>query len=58
MGFHIEFTLGEAIRFVEKRIEYLKVHKLATKENKIKEIQEHISSATLLLNQLQEEMEY
>jgi prefoldin subunit 5 len=57
MGFHIELTIPEAIKFVEKRIEFLKLHKLDSKESKIKEIQEHISSAALLLNQLQEEIQ-
>jgi prefoldin subunit 5 len=56
MGFHVEMTFNEALDFVEKRIRFLRNNKLAEKEKKIDEISEHISSATSLLQQLQEEM--
>jgi prefoldin subunit 5 len=57
MGFHIEFTISEAIQFVEKRIAYLKKDQLAAKDMKVKAVKTHIESATAILDQLSLELE-
>jgi len=57
MGFHVEMTKNEASRFVKKRIQFLKTHKMDEKTKKINEIRDHMQSATIILNELQREME-
>jgi prefoldin subunit 5 len=57
MGFHVAMSVLEAIEFCRKRIHYLQNSKLKPRTEKMTEIQEHIQSATMLLIQLQQEME-
>ena len=56
MGFHVEFTLPEAIEFTTKRIHYLQDDVLADKDKKVREVQEHIASAGIILEQLEREL--
>ena len=57
MGFHVSMTPKEATEFCQKRIHYLQRVKLKPRQEKMVEIQSHIQSATMLLLQLQQEME-
>ena len=57
MGFHVSMTPKEATEFCQKRIHYLQKVKLKPRQEKMVEIQSHIQSATMLLLQLQQEME-
>jgi hypothetical protein len=57
MGFHVEMTIDTAKEFVMKRISFLKGNKLLSKERKEVEIMDHIQSATIILNQLQTELQ-
>ncbi|KAG7340933.1 prefoldin subunit domain containing protein [Nitzschia inconspicua] len=56
MGFHVELTISEAQAFVLKRIQYLQNTRLHPQQRNMDEIQEHITSATDLLLQLQQEI--
>ena len=56
MGFHVELTPEEASKFSKKRISFLKANKLKQKDSEIKEIKEHIQSASMILDQLYAEM--
>mmetsp|Transcript_28017 Transcript_28017/g.76087 ORF Transcript_28017/g.76087 Transcript_28017/m.76087 type:complete len:150 (+) Transcript_28017:58-507(+) len=56
LGFHVEMELNEASRFAKKRISYLRKNRLAEKEAEIKEINGHIQSASIILDQLHAEM--
>ena len=56
MGFHVELTPEEASKFSKKRISFLKANRLKEKESEIKEIKGHIQSASMILDQLYEEM--
>jgi prefoldin alpha subunit len=57
MGFHVEFQIPEAIAFVEKRITFLRDEILSGKEQKTVEVQDHIQSAQMILDELQREMQ-
>jgi prefoldin subunit 5 len=57
MGFHAEFQIPEAIAFVEKRIEFLKKQRLASREKKTKEATFHLESAMTILQELEREMQ-
>ena len=52
MGFHVELSIVEAIEFVKKRINHLKIGPLSTKQTKISEVKSHIDSAKQILYQL------
>ena len=56
MGFHVELSITEASNFAKKRISFLRANKLSEREREIKEIKDHIQSATIILTQLQMEM--
>ncbi|VEU45321.1 unnamed protein product [Pseudo-nitzschia multistriata] len=56
LGFHAEMTLAEASEFASKRISYLRANRLEKRESEIKEIQGHIQSASMILDQLHAEM--
>jgi prefoldin subunit 5 len=53
----VELTPEEAFKFAKKRISFLKANKLKEKEMEIKEIKQHIQSASMILDQLHAEME-
>ena len=56
MGFHVEFTVLEAIEFVEKRITLLE-RNLSTRDQKVNEVKNHLESAMLVFQQLEMEMQ-
>jgi prefoldin alpha subunit len=57
MGFHVEFQIPEAIAFVEKRIKFLQDEILSGKEQKTVEVEDHMQSAQMILDELQREMQ-
>mmetsp|Transcript_7281 Transcript_7281/g.10734 ORF Transcript_7281/g.10734 Transcript_7281/m.10734 type:complete len:169 (-) Transcript_7281:202-708(-) len=56
-GFHIEFSLGEALQFIEKRIKFLKEFKLKKVVREANMISEHYTEAVTLLVALKEEID-
>ena len=56
LGFHVELSEGEAIDFCNRRIEFLSTQRLKRHQQKMVEINDHILSATNILNELQKEM--
>lgn len=57
MGFHVEFQIPEAIAFVDKRIKFLQDEILSGKEQKTVEVQDHMQSAQMILDELMREMQ-
>jgi prefoldin subunit 5 len=57
MGFHVEMTLPEAASFCAKRIDYLKTHPLAKRQQTVQDIKDHVQSATNIMNQLLQVMQ-
>lgn len=57
MGFHVSMSIPDAIDFCSKRIQYLESNKLKPRPEQIEEVTSHVQSATMLLLQLQQEME-
>jgi prefoldin subunit 5 len=55
MGFHVEFKIKEALSFCEKRIQFLETNHVARKQKTSNEILEHLRSAQMILDQLQQE---
>jgi prefoldin alpha subunit len=55
-GFNVEFTPKEAHEFGKNRIEFLKATRLKNIQHEIKEIRDHIQSATIILDQLHGQM--
>lgn len=58
MGFHVEMTIEEAIRFVKKRMNFLENDVLKRKERKVRETTDHIIVASSILDELKGEMEW
>lgn len=56
MGFHVEFTLKEAIIFIDSRIEYLKRDVLQRRIDRVKEVASHLENALELLESLAHEI--
>ena len=56
MGFHAEFTIDEALLFVQKRMNFLKMEKLPSRVDKAREIAGHLESSMELLESLSQEM--
>eukprot|EP00529_Nitzschia_sp_RCC80_P034013 CAMPEP_0113472292 /NCGR_PEP_ID=MMETSP0014_2-20120614/17438_1 /TAXON_ID=2857 /ORGANISM="Nitzschia sp." /LENGTH=206 /DNA_ID=CAMNT_0000364993 /DNA_START=20 /DNA_END=640 /DNA_ORIENTATION=- /assembly_acc=CAM_ASM_000159 len=56
LGFHVEFSTGEAIEFCKRRVEFLSTHKLKRHQQRMIEIKDHILSATNILNELNNSM--
>lgn len=52
MGFTVDMTLEEAIAFVPKRIQHLESNVLKGKEAKVREITDHIATASAILDGL------
>lgn len=53
-GFHVELTLTEAAEFCHKRIHFLN-SKLAHQKKKVKQVEEHVSTAEDILDHLANE---
>ena len=51
MGFHVEFTLEEAIAFINRRIDYLR-RVLKTRNSNVEKIQRHIRESEMILDEL------
>lgn len=51
-GFHVEFTLDEAIDFIGKRIKHLQSNELPVKEDKVKSVASHLEHALGLLAEM------
>lgn len=56
MGFHVEMTISEAIRFVQLRLTFLKNDVLAKKEVRVYDITEHIIAASAILDGLNQQL--
>ena len=52
MGFHVEFSISEAVKVVEDRINFLE-KKLSIKNEKVQEVSNHLQSAILVFQQLE-----
>ena len=52
MGFHVEFSISEAVTVVEDRINFLE-KKLSIKNEKVQEVTNHLQSAILVFQQLE-----
>jgi prefoldin subunit 5 len=57
MGFHVQFTVPEAIQYIEKRLFFLREQKLKYWHTKLENVQVHIRSSTFLLDELSKELE-
>lgn len=57
MGFHAELTIPEARQFVLQRIAFLQNHVLPGRKKTLKDISDHVSSATTILAQLNRELQ-
>jgi prefoldin subunit 5 len=57
MGFHVELSPSEAKQFVQKRIHYLREHRLADCNRQVNQIQHHIQSTEILLDELNREIQ-
>lgn len=57
MGFHIEMTVPEAIHFVQLRLTFLKNDVLKGKELRVQDITEHVMAASLILDELNQELQ-
>mmetsp|Transcript_19551 Transcript_19551/g.53834 ORF Transcript_19551/g.53834 Transcript_19551/m.53834 type:complete len:141 (+) Transcript_19551:4360-4782(+) len=55
MGFHVELTIPEAVSFCSKRIQFLE-HVLETKRAKVKRVEEHLESSSLILQELSKQI--
>jgi len=53
MGFHVEMKIFEAILFVKERLSYLETSVLKRKEAQVREITDHIATASAILDELQ-----
>ena len=56
MGFHVEMTVTEAIAFVKKRLSFLETNVLKRKEAQVREITDHIVTASAILDELTQQM--
>jgi len=56
-GFHVEFTLKEALEFIPRRINYLKQNVLIPKADKAREIADHFKNSLFVLERLSLENE-
>ena len=56
MGFHVEFTLKEAIIFIDSRIHYLRREVLQRRIDKVKEVASHLENSLELLESLGHEI--
>eukprot|EP00529_Nitzschia_sp_RCC80_P034023 CAMPEP_0113468952 /NCGR_PEP_ID=MMETSP0014_2-20120614/15635_1 /TAXON_ID=2857 /ORGANISM="Nitzschia sp." /LENGTH=202 /DNA_ID=CAMNT_0000361387 /DNA_START=1 /DNA_END=609 /DNA_ORIENTATION=+ /assembly_acc=CAM_ASM_000159 len=56
LGFHVEFSTGEAIEFCKRRVAFLSTHKLKRLQQRMIEISDHILSATNILHELNNNM--
>lgn len=52
MGLLLELTFGEALRFIERKLHFLKSQKLPKRSAKCREIKRHILESELILDQL------
>eukprot|EP00980_Cylindrotheca_fusiformis_P003446 scaffold770_cov109-Cylindrotheca_fusiformis.AAC.13 len=57
MGFHVEFTILEALKFVVERITFLEQNTLAAKERKMVEVGNHLDEAEIAFRQLATELQ-
>jgi len=57
MGFHAEFTLDEAIAFIDKRLQFLEHHVLSDRLKKAKTVASHLESSLLILETLAKEVQ-
>jgi len=57
MGFHAEFTLEEAIAFIDKRLQFLENRVLSDRLKKAKTVASHLESSLLILETLAKEVQ-
>jgi prefoldin subunit 5 len=57
MGFHIEYTWDEALRYVQKQIDYLNHVVLPHRMTKSKTVLTHIQSSERILDELSKELQ-
>jgi prefoldin subunit 5 len=57
MGFHVEMTIPEAFKFVNKRLLFLENDVLKQKDRKVREMTDHIMVASSILDELTRDME-
>jgi prefoldin alpha subunit len=55
-GFHVEFTLEEAVKYIERRVKHLQSNELPIKEDKVKSVAAHIEHALSLLAEMGNEI--
>mmetsp|Transcript_6261 Transcript_6261/g.9094 ORF Transcript_6261/g.9094 Transcript_6261/m.9094 type:complete len:192 (+) Transcript_6261:74-649(+) len=56
MGFHVEFTLNEALEFIERRVKFLHKKVLANRVNKAKAVASDVESTLKILETLTEQL--
>jgi len=57
MGFHVEMSIAEAIRFIGKRVSFLEKDVLKGKDLRVREITNHIMGASAILDDLNQELQ-
>lgn len=56
MGFHVQMTIAEAIPFVKRRLTFLETNVLKRKEAQVREITDHIVTASTILDELTQQV--
>lgn len=53
LGFHVEMTISEALKFVQQRITFLQVNPLEVRQKKYNQVQDHVQSSMNILTELE-----
>jgi len=57
MGFHVEFKLGEAIEFIDRRLEFLEKDILERRTKKVETVRGHLNEALGIMDALEDEFQ-
>jgi prefoldin subunit 5 len=52
MGFHVQFTINEALVFVDRRIEFLESQVLKKRRARVDEVKKHVCTSEMILSEI------
>jgi Prefoldin subunit len=58
MGFHVQFTINEALVFVDRRLDFLENQVLRKRRTRLEEVKKHVGTSEMILSELVAKLQY
>jgi Prefoldin subunit len=52
MGFHVQFTINEALAFVDRRLDFLENQVLNKRQARLEEVKKHVGTSEMILSEI------